>query len=322
MKIILFGAGASYGSEAVAPYVPPLGSGLFDELQKNYPRAWGTIPTSERSKFVPNFELGMKEIWESNSHNAPVLMRCLADYFSKFRAKPGNAYARLINDLAKWGGLAGTIFSTLNYECVFECAARDYGFPKVEYFGRDATSDSVIAIWKIHGSCNFLPNNVFGNSASVSFSGPAIKWDGEIKIVDPSQVGPFVAQNAFYPAMAVFMEGKPVHSHQSIIAQLQASWAEDVARAEAVGIIGVRPNEADDYIWGPLSDTPAKVVVIGNKAEYEAWSARRRAGKTTVVIGDRFAPELQKFAEVFSEICTMKLDRERPCRPKAVTGKA
>ena len=299
-RVLLLGAGASYGATGVLPHSPPLGAGLFDELRKAYPNAWGTIPESDRPKFVPNFELGMKELWDSNSHATPVLMRCIADYFARFRSDGSGTYERLLQGLEDEGALGDTFFSTLNYECVLETAARNHGFSRVEFFREAPTDDEALTVWKIHGSCNFLPASVAGGAGAVSFSGAAVKWDGEMKIVDPSQVGPFVANSAFYPAMAVFMEGKPVHSHQSAIATTQSWWAKAVSEAECVGVIGVHPNVADEHLWAPLADADGKLVILGDVDASEQWAASYRNGRETQVVGDRFDRDLAQFVEDFS----------------------
>ena len=299
MRLILFGAGASYGCELASPYCPPLGAQLFDDLQKQYPNFWGKLPDSWGPKFTPNFEPGMKELWDSTSHDAPVFMRCMADYFARFRPLPGSAYHRLLEHLNAQGALRGTYFSTLNYDCLLEYAGRQSDL-RVEYFSPDPTSRGALTVWKIHGSCNFLPASVSGSASGISYAASAVKWDGNIRIVDASQVGPFVAESAFYPAMAVFMEGKPVHSHQSQIKQLQSWWADAVLRADIVGIIGVRPNEADAHVWQPFAKTDAELVVIGNRDDYEEWAGARRAGKSTRVVGNRFARDLPAFVEAFS----------------------
>jgi len=299
VSLILFGAGASYGCERASPYCPPHGSGLFDDLQKHYPDVWGTLPGSWRPKFVPNFEPGMKELWDSGSHDTPVFMRCMADYFARFRPLPGSAYHRLLEHLDAHGSLAGTFFSTLNYDCLLEYAGRQFR-PTIQYFSTDPTGSAALTVWKIHGSCNFLPASVSGAASAVSYAASSVSWDGEMTIVDASQVGPFVAESAFYPAMSVFMEGKPVHSHHSHIKQLQSWWADAVARADVVGLIGVRPNQADEHIWQPLAKTAADLVVIGNRNDYEQWAAARRAKRSTRIVGDRFARDLASFAETFA----------------------
>ncbi len=299
LRLILFGAGASYGCENAIPYCPPLGQDLFDDLCKLYPKAWGEVPKEKRGKFVPNFEPGMKELWDSGWHGTAVLMRCMADYFARFRPLDGNAYARLLEHLSAYGSIAGTCFSTINYDCILEYAIRNLGL-KVRYDSRDPSTDAALTVWKIHGSCNFLPASVSGGAGAISYSANAISWDGEVQVVDASQVGAFVARNAFYPAMAVFMEGKPVRSHPGLLNQLQVWWKDAAQKATKVGLVGVRPNVQDQHIWGPLASTDAELIIIGDKVAYEAWQKEHRPTKRTVIIGSRFAHSLADFARAFS----------------------
>jgi hypothetical protein len=56
----LFGAGASYGSDIQG--VPPLGAGLFDELRRFNPDAWGLISGDLATLFRSDFEEGIKSI--------------------------------------------------------------------------------------------------------------------------------------------------------------------------------------------------------------------------------------------------------------------
>src|SRR5439155_6316345 len=105
MQVILFGAGASYGSEKARPHCPPLGVGLFDDLQGQYPDAWGALPEAIREKFALNFEPAMKEIWEDAQYDAATLMRCMADYFAQFKPLDGNTYHRLLEHLSARGAL-------------------------------------------------------------------------------------------------------------------------------------------------------------------------------------------------------------------------
>lgn len=300
-SVILFGAGASYGSDSVSPRRPPLGAGLFDELCRAYPEAWGKLPESDRSKFVPNFELGMKALWDSGSHDVTVLLRCVAHYFTQFRADHGNAYARLLEHLEYRGALDNTYFSSLNYECILETAARNFGFRTIDYAPAATPASRTLAVWKLHGSCNFLPGSISGAAASISFSASAVSWDGEARIADPIEARKFIEQSAFNPAMAVYMAGKPVNSHPALIREFQTRWAEKVGSARKVGIIGVAPNPADSHIWDPLANTQADVVAIGDRTAIQDWTGSSRAGRKTVVIGERFADSLPAFAEEFGK---------------------
>jgi hypothetical protein len=43
-KVVLFGAGASYGAGGIVPDSPPLGWDLYDRLCRCYPDSWGALP--------------------------------------------------------------------------------------------------------------------------------------------------------------------------------------------------------------------------------------------------------------------------------------
>ena len=47
--LIIFGAGASYGSDT-GGLIPPLGAQLFDELARYNPNGWGSILLRIKSK--------------------------------------------------------------------------------------------------------------------------------------------------------------------------------------------------------------------------------------------------------------------------------
>jgi hypothetical protein len=61
--LMLFGAGASYGSDTQG--TPPLGSGLFDALQIFSRETWGQVSAGEAEVFTRDFEQGMKAYTES-----------------------------------------------------------------------------------------------------------------------------------------------------------------------------------------------------------------------------------------------------------------
>jgi hypothetical protein len=298
-RLLLFGAGASFGSVNAFPSLPPLGKDLYDDLRKVYPKAWGILPDDKRASFVPNFEPGMKELWDSSWHGTADLMRCLGDYFARFRLKDENTYTRLIEHLQFHGAIEGTTFSSLNYDCLLEYGIRTRRL-EMCYDSPDPSTSKKASVLKIHGSCNFLPGNIAALPGTVSYSAKDIGWDGNVMVVDPSQVGRYISQSAFYPAMAVFMEGKPVRSHGAAIAEMQKWWKDAVLKAKKIGIVGVNPNPADTHIWEPLAACDAELIIVGDERGYEAWHQQSRPSKKMEVVGSRFDPSVVKFAEKFS----------------------
>jgi hypothetical protein len=62
-NLILFGAGASFGSDDPS-LVPPLGQNLFDALCKFNPRGWGAVEMESARQFRTDFEKAMKELFQ------------------------------------------------------------------------------------------------------------------------------------------------------------------------------------------------------------------------------------------------------------------
>lgn len=102
-NIILFGAGASFGSIDVIPYAPPLGGQLYNELRSRFTGTWGSLPSGLDQLFSNSFEDGMKAIWDSNnlSQNIATLMKNMGYFFSEFRIrKPtNNLYFHFLKEL-------------------------------------------------------------------------------------------------------------------------------------------------------------------------------------------------------------------------------
>ena len=109
----------------------------------------------------------------------------------------------------------------------------------------------------------------------------------------------YVSYNAIPPCIAVFMEGKPVQTCPDIVSEVQIDWINLVRTAEVIGIIGVRPNDADVHVWKPLAEASARIVVIGNKDEYERWDQRSGRTGPLDVVGSRFTPSMSAFTKSF-----------------------
>ena len=59
MNLIIFGAGASYGSDVC--YVPPLGNKLFNALTAFDPNGWGKLPQKYQELLQNDFEQECKD---------------------------------------------------------------------------------------------------------------------------------------------------------------------------------------------------------------------------------------------------------------------
>ncbi|MHA1951618.1 MAG: hypothetical protein ACXAEN_20215 [Candidatus Thorarchaeota archaeon] len=303
MILFLFGAGASYGAGHILPRPPPLGSRLYDELRITFPSTWGRLPLNFDTMFRLNFEEGMGYLWNRGLQLTPTLLQELAVFFASFRLDRSkeDAYSKLITRLQTLELLNDIVFSTLNYECLLEFALNQCG-RVVNYF--EVLPEQVIsnAVLKLHGSCNFLPDRI-GASRGVMI-GPGIGIEGGIKIArNLAEVQYFRFSNSsLHPSMAVYMKGKPVQTSPSIINHIQKVWQKKVEAAADVVIIGANPWPEDQHVWGPLADTSAKLVFIGNESSFNKWLEEYRIAGESEYIGNRFNLHFSKALDALSAI--------------------
>jgi hypothetical protein len=259
--LFLFGAGASYGSEKVSPYPPPLGKKLFKDLRARGGEA-GLVDPVLADLFEENFELGIERFFRERNISVTQLLKEMAEYFAQFEPTDGNLYGKLLELLS--GGRRKSIFATLNYDWIFEISACRLGL-RVAYGLNLDPSRRVIPVLKIHGSCNFLPtaapraiNFVVQTSPGYyQFSG------GGVDIAtNAAEVTKFCRSNtAFGPVMAMFAAGKQVLHCPEFIVETQREWRESVSAAAKIFVIGVRVNPVDDHIWMPLAQARAPVIL-------------------------------------------------------------
>ena len=220
----------------------------------------------------------------------PPLMQQMAMFFARYQlpVTRTDAYSVFLEALTKSVSLSSVRFSSLNYDCLFEIAASAAG-RTLNYFSDAPASESDVLIWKLHGSCNFLPEGGVTATRGVSF-GAGAKFGTGIRPVDPSEVAAYCrGDTALYPVMAAYARGKPVQIASSIIESIQQRWAIAIRSASSVIIIGVRPHPADAHIWGPLSETEANLFFVGNGRAFAGWQSKHRPRRYSRHLGERFA---------------------------------
>ncbi|MFZ1077371.1 MAG: hypothetical protein WAN47_08090 [Nitrosotalea sp.] len=283
--VVLFGAGASYGSNDVFPHATPLGADLYTILKKNFPSTWGNLPHDIDTKFQDNFEEGMKLVWENHSHNVGLLMRHLTLYFAQFRQNnpSQNLYFRFIESIKQ--NANEIAMSSLNYDVLLELAITSSGL-QVNYFSDSPIQNSML-VWKLHGSCNFIPVNIHAGSG-VSY-GSGVSFNSNIQAVSPNEAIQFcLSGTALYPAMCLYMDKKPTQISPSVIGKIQQNWLTSIGKANKVLIIGVRPNPNDTHIWNPIIETNAMVGYIGSNEDFIKYVKQKRENKDTKFIGRRW----------------------------------
>lgn len=298
-RVVLFGAGASYGAGHTLPKSPPLGKDLYRELAQYSPESWGNLPADIRKEFDVGFEQGMQILWDMYSSNIALLMRHMTLYLAQFRPNGSgdDLYSQFVEALDGDAATGNILFSTLNYECVLELSARALG-NKIEY--GDGDSNGSLRVWKLHGSCNFVPESIHAGGG-VTF-GSGVVFNSSLRPVNPNDaVGFCLGGTGLYPAMALYMNAKPVQIGQATIHGLQKRWGEIVEQAKRVLVIGVRPYPQDHHIWTPLADCEGEVGYVGPKADFEDWRAAHRPDKPGVWVGRRWSDCLKDTADFFAE---------------------
>lgn len=297
MNIVLYGAGASFGSGKVEPAVPPLGNDLFDVLSRLFPTSWGKIPKDLSLVFRDNFEHGMEQIIQSNYSAVNLLMQKMAIFFADFNLSDNgnNLYIEFFETLKEKSLLKNTVISTLNYECLLELAANRVGL-SVSYFREPDQDENAASIWKIHGSCNFQLTGI-QVGRGVIINSPNVLFDGNIKRLSPNQVrNVYSDENALSPCMCLYAKNKPVTIAPSIIAEKQSIWSEKTIEAKTICVIGVRPNPEDNHIWEPIAKSSGKFVFIGSEEDFNMWTEKYRNSKENLYLGNRWD---QCFNDIF-----------------------
>ncbi len=299
-NIFLFGAGASGGSAHILPEPPPLGSNLFGKLRDRFPSVWGNLPEEFSLCFQGDFERGMFKVMESGNHWIGPLMQTMTIFFASFVPDQSRSdlYSLLLSEVQKKGLIQQTLFSTLNYECLLEFAANQVGL-KIQYGDVPSPPDSA-AVWKLHGSCNFIPDPktvTMRRSASYAWS---MQINAPLIYVSPAEAAAWVqGDNALYPAMCMFTLNKPSQISPAVFEACQKKWADLISSSEKVFVVGVRPHLVDTHIWGPLGSTGAKVYFIGSRSHFDYWLPKRTGGETRY-LEETFEKAIERIAEELS----------------------
>jgi hypothetical protein len=306
-SIVLFGAGASYGSGEIIPEPPSLGNKLFTKLASLFPNTWGALPERLNQSFERDFELGMEEMWNSETFSQfiPDLIKNMAYYFNAFRINPdmNNLYLSFIKDIKS--NIKKIIFSTLNYDLLLEISLGINGI-KTSYFS-DTPNEGSALVWKLHGSPNFLQEGIEGiqspaHGSSISYTSGIYSSSG-LKAVDPTKAQDYCASiTPFYPAMSLYMKSKINQIGHEPIAELQKRWKTRILNAKNVLIIGVKPYSSDTHIWDPLTTTEARIGYLGNLELYEQWINNGRDEKSTEFLGRRWEQCYEKSIYFINEI--------------------
>lgn len=292
--LIIFGAGASFGSDTTG--TPPRGNDLFEALQEFNPDGWGTINGELASSFKTDFEAAMPTV---NSHALPPLQRAMAAYFFRFQPTTNNLYYKLAKQVAEkgWDGS----FVTLNYERLLEISLSAAGLQP--FIGNAPNHTKPIELCLPHGACHIFCQAVRGTAQGISFSGPNVTTNGPVEIIaNPQDFQNRITTDAFPPVMSYFEPSKRTTSGANFIENQRNRYNDLVSNAEKIVIIGLRVREHDTHIWEPLSKTKSMLIYCsGNTAgeEFRKWRNKKRNGKENKILTQYFK---ESFDEVIREL--------------------
>ena len=291
--VFLFGAGASYGSDASG--TPPLGAGLFDELCRFNPKGWGSLPTELANQFRADFELAMRLV--APTAVAP-LQREMAAYFFEFKPSTSNLYFRLARRIAETAGWSGAA-CTLNYDRLLEMSLFMAGIQPV--VGDQKLDGRWLELCFPHGCCHIFCDAALGHPDCVTFDAFSVQSNGPVTVVaDAAKHRARILGNAFPPVMSYFEPKKQTTSGSSFIEQQRSRWRQMAGNATTIIVVGVRVRTHDDHIWSPVAESRARVVYcagVDGAIEYESWAALARPGRKDKILRGFFRDE-------FSAICS------------------
>lgn len=235
----------------------------------------------------------MELLWDEHSSAVPALMQQMALYFIQFRpAVPGGTlYCTLGTAIAQLPNPSRVMLSTLNYECLLERSLTAAGLG-VDYFDVPTQGDRACAVWKLHGSCNFMPTGIKA-TRGVSFTRDVLFGTGVLAAGDLNDAVAFcLGDNALPPVMCLYMRDKPVQVSPGSLKELQLRWRAQVADAECVVVVGVHPNPDDEHLWEALAETEAVVLYAGDRAAFDNWHTAYRRDRPSRFLGTTFEEAL------------------------------
>lgn len=298
--LLLFGAGASYGSDLCG--TPPLTLNLFNELKAFHPNIWNQIPIELENIFISDFETGMSNLSDNNPTLLPILQRSMASYFFKFEPKEENLYRKLAKKIksTRWKGIVVTI----NYDRLLTKALVDEGLTiKIN----NSNFDNSINLILPHGCCNLFNENVKGLPKNIKMNGLRVKTNlvgiSPVLKNNPKDFYSAIKTNAFPPIMSYIESGKSTMSGVDFITEQRRLYEKEVLNSDLVCIVGVKINPRDKHIWLPLQNTSAELVYCSGKdwKEFENWSKKfRRYNTLTIFKGyfREFSNDIFQFLEL------------------------
>ena len=223
----------------------------------------------------------MAEVLSTRDLDVVTLMKTMAQYFLFYvlSSTGWDAYSRLIREMRQRDLIDHTLFSTLNYDCLFEIAAGYADLRLQMHSSMPAAGE--ISILKLHGSCNLLMRDPVIPVPYIATSGVTIQ--GPADYHHPADAARLIGEQGGFPGMCFYAPGKESPAAPDKISRWQRKWAQYVQGAQTVIVIGSAPAPHDKHIWGPLADTTATLHYVGGDKEFNTWLPARGDRETHFV---------------------------------------
>lgn len=273
-NLILFGAGASYGSDQDKSAVPALASNLHQVLVNKYNDLKNDTVATLAPVFEKDFEQGILELYKKAPHFLSVYQRCMAHYFFQYGSsipiKKNNLYFRLANHIKSRAN--NIALASLNYERMLEISFLVAG---INLFCNKSQIQNSLELCLPHGCCNIFCDSIRASSSGISFSAMNISTSGQVSsLSDPDKFENRIRNDAFPPVMSYFEPSKMTTSGANFITSQRARLQELILKAEKILIIGIRVRKHDTHIWSPLQASSAQIIYCSGPEsveEFKIW---------------------------------------------------
>ncbi|MBN3136140.1 hypothetical protein [Pectobacterium punjabense] len=258
MISILFGAGASFGSENGHP-APPLGDALFDALD-SLGGAYSKLTNEQKINFREHgFEIGMLTI-PNNSVIINPLQNELAIYLSSFHPSKDSAYIKLFKMLGDKTKKINIL--TLNYDLLIEESLIYAGNKFVQY----GVFDNEISVLKVHGSSNFIPHisGLIGNMVAID-CGSFVETN-QMKILNNhEEINAWCKSShaqSLSPVMCMYNKEKRAVINNEMLNSFRGEYNKAILSSDFIVIIGVKFIPHDNHIWDSIMSSDIKLIIV------------------------------------------------------------
>jgi len=182
-----------------------------------------------------------------------------------------DCYSKLLDALGRSGNIPHTVFGSLNYECLFERAARILNLP-IDYWGNAVDS---VRVAKLHGSSNFIAQ--IGQKERALLASTPVQVELRVITLPVENLEKELGDKLlggrieYLPIMSQVSHYKELLLAPAAIQRMRNEWNAGVHDAKFIAIIGVSFNSYDQHIIEQIKNAPGTVLYIGDEASFKMW---------------------------------------------------